>query len=262
MTTGDTVVTTERMIRYSMRIDRSHLVAFGTAVWIAGAGAPHAQIVQTPQSAPQTTVQTKESQTRIRAAEALQMLKDGNARFLARRMQLRNLPKQAEAAAAGEYPVATVLGCIDSRAAPELIFDTGIGDIFSPRIAGNVLTDDMLGNLEFASRVAGSKLIVVLGHNDCGAIKGACDRVELGHLTGALTYLDPAVREAAADGSTPSGSDPVFVDKVAHINVRMAVRRIREQSAVLRELIEQGRLMVVGAMLDVGTGKVTFLDGD
>lgn len=240
-----------------MPIRRSQVLALGTAVWLAGAGVPHAQA---PQAAPQITVQTKESQTRISAAEALQMLKDGNARFMGRQMRPRDLTKQAEAAAAGEYPVATVLGCIDSRAAPELIFDQGIGDIFAPRIAGNVVTDDMLGNLEFASHVAGSKLIVVLGHNDCGAIKGACDRVELGHLTGALTHLEPAVRAAAAAGGTPSGSDPVFVEKVAHLNVELAVRRIREESTVLRELIQAGRLMVVGAMLDVGTGKVTFLE--
>ena len=152
------------------------------------------------------------------------------------------------------------LGCIDSRVPPEIVFDQGIGDVFAPRIAGNFVNTDILGSMEFAAAAAGSKLIVVLGHTECGAVKGACDAVELGNLTQTLSNISPAiyaVRDVAGDRNSKNAA---FVDAVAHMNVRMTVKNILDRSTVLAGLVAKGDLKIVGAMHDISTGVVTFLD--
>lgn len=204
--------------------------------------------------------QTRDTQAAITPAIALQMLKDGNARFTSGGMTKRDLRKQVKVTGSGQYPFASIVGCMDSRAAPELVFDQGIGDIFSLRIAGNFANDDIIGSLEYGSRVAGAKLIVVLGHSDCGAIKGTCDGVQLGNLTGALAKIKPAVDAVPDDGAPRNSKNYAFVQKVADMNVRLAVKQIRDKSPVLREMVGKGEIAIVGAMLDVKTGKVTFDD--
>ena len=204
--------------------------------------------------------QTKDSQAAITPAIALRMLEDGNARFTSGKMFARDLRKQVAATASGQYPFASIVGCIDSRSSPELVFDQGIGDIFAARIAGNFVNDDILGSLEFASKLAGSKLILVLGHTECGAVKGACDNAQLGNLTTALAKIKPAVDAVPDDGSPRNGKNPTFVQKVADMNVKLAVEQIRKKSPVLREMEEKGEIAIVGAMLDIATGKVTFYD--
>lgn len=204
--------------------------------------------------------QTAATQADMSPAEALQALKDGNARFLSGDMLNRDFGDQVEQTASGQYPFAVVLGCIDSRVPPELVFDQGIGDIFSPRIAGNFVNTDILGSMEFATKVAGSKVIVVLGHTACGAVKGACDHVELGNLTHTLANIAPAVYAVNDVEGERNSSNTEFVNKVAHTNVKMTVANIVERSAVIRELVESGDLMVVGAMHDVSTGEVTFYE--
>lgn len=203
---------------------------------------------------------TRESQQSLTPAEALQYLKEGNERFCANLKANRNLLQQVNDTRDGQFPFAAILSCIDSRTSAELIFDQGLGDVFSVRIAGNFVNDDILGSLEFACRVAGSKLVVVLGHTNCGAIKGACDGVELGHLTTMLSKIRPAVamvKEPKDPGQRNSRNDS-FVQAVADANVTMAVRQIRERSQVLREMIDQGSIMLVGGMYDLTSGKVDF----
>ncbi len=204
--------------------------------------------------------QTKDSQAAITPTIALRMLVDGNARFTSGKMLRRDLTKQVKATASGQYPFASVVSCIDSRSSPELVFDQGIGDIFAARIAGNFVDDDILGSLEFASKLAGSKLILVLGHTECGAIKGACDDARLGNLTTTLANIKPAVDAVADDESPRSSKNAAFVQKVADANVKLAIERIRTKSAVLREMEEKGEIAIAGAMLDVGTGKVTLYE--
>jgi carbonic anhydrase len=205
---------------------------------------------------------TRESQASLTPAEARQLLKHGNARFCANLKANRNLLQQVNATRDGQWPFAVILSCIDSRTSAELIFDQGLGDIFSIRIAGNFLNEDILGSMEFACQVAGAKLVVVLGHTQCGAIKGACDGVELGHLSGLLAKIRPAV-EAVPEPHDPSSrcsANAAFVEAVAHENVRRAVDLVPQRSEVLRERLEAGAIDVVGAIYDVGTGAVSFLD--
>jgi carbonic anhydrase len=203
---------------------------------------------------------TQASQAAITPDLALQRLKDGNERFVSGDSIERNLPDQVAATGTGQFPYATVLSCIDSRAAPELVFDQGIGDIFSPRVAGNFINDDILGSMEFASKVAGSRLIVVLGHTSCGAIIGACDNVQLGYVSALVETLQPAVMAVPDDGSERTSKNAAFVDKVAHANVEITVKDIVDRSEILRDMAAKGQIKVVGAMLDVETGKVTFLE--
>ncbi|MBX2820005.1 MAG: hypothetical protein KTR29_10005 [Rhodothermaceae bacterium] len=203
---------------------------------------------------------TAEDQAEITPAEALDMLKEGNKRFVKDKMVNRDLMKQVSQTATGQYPHAVVLGCIDSRVPPELVFDQGIGDIFAPRIAGNFVNKDILGSMEFATKVAGSKLIVVLGHSSCGAVKGACDNVELGNLTHTLKNLMPAVHGVEEVIGDRNSKNAKFVEDVAHLNVKLTVNNILEQSPIMKELVDQGELMVVGAIHDVSTGRVTFMN--
>jgi carbonic anhydrase len=205
--------------------------------------------------------QTKETQAAITPQMALQMLKDGNQRFVSGTMKKRDLTKQVKATGAGQFPFAQVVSCMDSRSAPELVFDQGIGDLFSPRVAGNFANDDIIGSLEYGSGAVGAKLIVVLGHSDCGAVKGACDNVKLGDLLPAtLASLKPAIDAVPNDGSPRNSKNYAFVQRVADMNVTLAVKRIRDKSSLLRGMADKGQVKIVGAMLDVKTGMVTFVE--
>lgn len=201
---------------------------------------------------------TKTDQDQISPTDALTLLKKGNERFLTNQAVGRNLLDQVSDTQSGQYPFACVLGCIDSRVPSELVFDQGIGDIFNVRIAGNFVNTDILGSMEFACQVAGSKLIVVLGHTSCGAIKGACDRVELGNLTSLLKNFDPVLDSVAYEGDR-SSKNKEFVDRVTEKNVHDTVANIKKESTVLSTLFEAGDIDIVGAIYDVGSGKVSFL---
>jgi carbonic anhydrase len=205
---------------------------------------------------------TSESQATTTPAKALQFLKEGNKRFLHNLRVNRNLLQQANETRAGQWPFATIVSCIDSRTSAELIFDQGLGDIFSVRIAGNVINTDIMGSLEFACAVAGSKLIVVLGHSSCGAIKGACDHIEMGNLTELLSKIQPAVYQESAtvDPAKRKSSNSVFVENVADLNVRRSVRSIVSRSHILEQLIKDGKIAIIGAKHDLASGEITFFD--
>jgi carbonic anhydrase len=205
---------------------------------------------------------TPELQATITPARALELLKEGNLRFINNLRVNRNLLQQANDTRDGQWPFATILSCIDSRTSAELIFDQGLGDIFCVRIAGNVVNTDVMGSLEFACQLAGSRLIVVLGHTTCGAIKGACDHVELGNLTELLSKIQPAVYEEnqTYDPAQRNSSNGAFVENVAELNVRRSVRTILNRSYILEQLIEGGQVAIIGGKHDLASGRVTFLD--
>ncbi len=188
---------------------------------------------------------------------ALKRLQEGNARFVAGKPLNCDLRQQVRGTAQAQAPFAAVVGCIDSRVPPELVFDQHIGDIFAARVAGNVINDDILGSLEFATRLAGARLIAVLGHSECGAVKGAIDGAQLGHLTGLLARIRPSLQRLDYSG-VPSSKDKALVQRVAERNVQDAVAQL-ERAEVLRALIDQGQLRVVGAMHDVATGRIDWL---
>lgn len=209
----------------------------------------------TPESyAPGKTL-TKSVQAGISPDKALAILKDGNMRFTSGKTLHRNHSKQVRQTALGQYPFASVLACIDSRSAPEVVFDLGVGDIFSARVAGNTINEDILGSLEYASKVAGSRLIVVLGHTNCGAIKGACDDVKMGNLTSLLEKFKPAIAASKAPGER-SSKNHELVDEVTELNVKQVVENIRSRSPILKELEDQGKIKIVGALYDTSNGKV------
>jgi len=193
---------------------------------------------------------------------ALDILKEGNSRFIKNLKAQRDLLGQVNATRDGQWPFATVLSCIDSRTSAELIFDQGLGDIFSVRIAGNIVNTDILGSMEFACKVAGSKLIVVLGHTKCGAVKGACDHVEMGNLTELLSKLQPAVYSESETTNVDkrNSKNAKFVENVSTINVKRSVKNIIERSFILEQMVENGEIGVIGAMYDIETGKVDFYD--
>src|SRR5687768_4895349 len=195
----------------------------------------------------------KEMQATLTPVDALNLLKEGNKRFVSNLKMNRNLLEQVNATAEGQYPFAFILSCIDSRTSAELIFDQGLGDIFSCRIAGNILNDDILGSMEFACKIAGSKIIVVLGHTKCGAIKGACDHIEMGNLTALLTKIRPAVDDETETLENRTSSNSVFVENVAAINVKRTVKSIMERSPILKEMIESGEIGIVGGIHDITT---------
>lgn len=207
-------------------------------------------------------VHTKETQASTTPKRALELLREGNARFLSNLQVSRELLQQVNATRDGQWPFATILSCIDSRTSAELIFDQGLGDIFSIRIAGSVVNTDILGSMEFACAVAGSKLVVVLGHSNCGAVKGACDHVEMGNLTELLAKLQPAVYQERSITAVEEriGSNPTFVESVARINVLRNVRAVVERSFVLEHLVLEQKIGVVGGMHDLATGKVDFYE--
>lgn len=202
----------------------------------------------------------KETQSTTTPENALKYLREGNYRFVNNLKANRNLLQQVNETRDGQFPVATILSCIDSRTSAELVFDQGLGDIFSIRIAGNIVNDDILGSMEFACKVAGSKLVVVLGHSKCGAIKGACDNVQLGNLSTLLNKVQPSVYVERETSENRTSSNAQFVENVARIQVKRSVECIVEQSVVLRELIENGQIGLVGAMYDVENGTVEFLE--
>jgi carbonic anhydrase len=205
-------------------------------------------------------VQTKESQSAMTPEQALQELRDGNARFVAGKLIARNFPAEVKATASGQYPFAVVLSCLDSRQPIEIVFDRGIGDLFSARVADNVLNDDILGSMEFACKASGAKLIAVIGHSNCGAIKGAIDEVELGNLTGLLAKIKPAMVAVPADVQPRNSKSSSFVDQVSEANVRLVMKQIPERSPILREMLDKGEIKLVGGMYDLSTGKVQFYD--
>jgi carbonic anhydrase len=201
---------------------------------------------------------TKEQRDKLTPDEIIQQMKAGNERFRSGKPQHRDLMQEAKATAKGQYPAAIVLSCIDSRAPAELILDFGIGDIFSGRVAGNVADVDMLGSMEFACKVAGSKVLLVMGHTGCGAIKGAIDGAQLGNLTALLAKLGPAVEATHYTGERSAKNYP-FVDAVARKNVSLTIANIREKSPVLRELESSGSIKIAGSMYNLETGIVEFL---
>jgi carbonic anhydrase len=207
-------------------------------------------------------VHTSETQSSTTPALALQFLKEGNERFVQNLRANRNLLQQANETRVGQWPFAIIVSCIDSRTSAELIFDQGLGDIFSVRIAGNIVNTDIMGSLEYACAVAGSKLIVVLGHTGCGAIKGACDHVELGNLTELLSKIQPAVYEESQTGDPTkrNSSNAAFVENVADLNVRRSVRTIVGRSFILEQLIRDGKIAIIGAKHELSSGTVTFFD--
>lgn len=205
---------------------------------------------------------TKETQATMTPKKALQYLKEGNQRFQNNLKANRNLLEQVNDTSEGQFPFATILSCIDSRVSAELVFDQGLGDIFSVRIAGNFVNEDILGSMEFACKLAGTKLLVVLGHTSCGAVKGACDHARLGNLTALINKIEPAV-EAVTEPSEENlrnSKNLEFVDKVAEKNVHLTLDNIRLKSPVLKEMEENGEIKVVGAMYDVSNGEVVFYE--
>ena len=201
---------------------------------------------------------TKEMQAAITPSMALNLLNEGNKRFVNNLKVNHNLLQQANETSDGQHPFAVMLSCIDSRTSAELIFDQGLGDIFSVRIAGNIINEDILGSMEFACKVAGSKIIVVLGHTKCGAVKGACDHIEMGNLTALLTKIRPAVDEETLTKENRNSNNSVFVENVSTINVKRTVKSIMQRSTILKEMIESGQIGIVGGTHDISTGEVTF----
>lgn len=204
---------------------------------------------------------TKITQAAITPNKAIELLKEGNQRFVASNMANRDLLDQVNDTASGQYPFATILSCIDSRVSAELIFDQGVGDIFSARVAGNIVNEDLLGSIEFACKLAGTKVLVILGHTACGAVKGACDGAKLGNLTILLDKIMPAVNAISqpSDPGQRNSKNIDFVNDVAVKNVHMTIENTRNMSPVLKEMEDNGEIKIVGAMYDINNGKVTFL---
>lgn len=204
--------------------------------------------------------QTKETQHELSPQKALRILKEGNGRFVNNLKANRNLLQQVNETSTGQFPFATILSCIDSRTSAELIFDQGLGDIFSIRIAGNILNEDILGSMEFATKVVGTKIIVVLGHTKCGAIVGACNHVEMGNLTTLLNKIQPAIFNEKETKENRTGSNEKFVNNVTSLNVTLTIERIRRESPIVAELEQEGKIIIVGGLYDVETGKVVFFE--
>jgi carbonic anhydrase len=203
---------------------------------------------------------TREAQAAITPAKALEMLKQGNKRFVSSKLQKRDILAQVKQTSKGQFPFAALVSCLDSRIPPELVFDQGIGDIFVASVAGNFVNDDILGSLEFATKLAGSKLIVVMGHTDCGAVQGACDKAQLGLLTATLANINPAVNAVQGDYTPRTSTNDKFVQAVTEMNVKLTKQKLRDRSVVLQEMIDKGGIGLVGAMYDVSTGNVTFYE--
>lgn len=202
----------------------------------------------------------QEAQQALTPDQAIDILKSGNERFVSGESYDRDLIDQQKDTAGGQFPFAVVLSCLDSRSAPEVVFDQGVGDLFVGRVAGNVVDTNLLGSFEFATAAAGSKLIVVMGHTACGAVKGACDGVEVGNLTALLDEIEPAIDAVQTPAGTDrSSANTEFVNQVVHTNVRMQVNELLRRSDVIRGMVEAGEVKVVGAVHDLATGEVTFL---
>ena len=200
--------------------------------------------------------QTKEIQENLTPKCAHDILVEGNKRFAQNLKAQRNLQEQVLVTSKGQYPFAVVLSCIDSRAPAELVFDQGIGDIFSVRVAGNIVNEDILGSMEYACKVAGSKIVVVMGHTKCGAVTAACNHVELGNITALLSKIKPVVEAVDTDSSEMHDDK---IEEVAELNVELSITRILQESPILAEMAEKGEIEIVGAMYDVSTGLVKFM---
>jgi carbonic anhydrase len=203
---------------------------------------------------------TKEMQNAISPSKALDLLKEGNRRFVNNLKINRNLLQQANETSDGQHPFAVILSCIDSRTSAELIFDQGLGDVFSVRIAGNIVNEDILGSMEFGCKVAGAKIIVVLGHTKCGAIKGACDNVELGNLTSLISKIKPAVDQETVTSNNRTSSNASFVENVAELNVSLSVKNILLKSPIIAEMVKNDQIGIVGGVHDLSTGEVKFFE--
>jgi len=231
---------------------KSRLLALAVTLALCGLGAGQADA--------EDAALTKAAQAAITPAKALEMLKQGNERFVGGDSVDRNLLAQVKQTSEGQFPFAAIVSCLDSRIPPEMVFDQGIGDIFVARVAGNFVNDDILGSLEFATRLAGSKLIVVMGHTECGAVKGACDAAQLGLLTSTLANINPAVEAVQGNYTPRSSKNAKFVQAVTEMNVQLTMQKLRARSVVLREMIDKNEIGLVGAMYDVSSGKVTFYE--
>lgn len=201
---------------------------------------------------------TKKDQESITPDMAFNLLIEGNARFMNNLKANRNLLQQANETSDGQHPFAIILSCIDSRTSAEIIFDQGLGDIFSVRIAGNIINEDILGSMEFACKVAGAKIIVILGHSKCGAIKGACDHVEMGNLTALLSKIRPAIDDETTTTEFRNSSNEEFVEKVTVINVKRVMHAIAERSSILKEMADNKQIKIIGGMHNLQTGQVNF----
>jgi len=203
---------------------------------------------------------TKETRNELTPELALGLLKEGNERFVNNIKAHRNLLQQVNETSAGQFPFAAILSCIDSRTSAELIFDQGLGDILSIRIAGNILNDDILGSMELACKIAGSKLIVVLGHTNCGAIIGACNNIVLGNITGLLNKIKPAIEQEIETITDRTENNQVFLRNVTVNNVFLTVEKVKEQSSILRDMEQNHELKIIGGLYDVDTGQVIFFE--
>jgi len=232
---------------------RRGFVRTAVGAWVLASTAPSSGQVETISSS-----LTKEDRDRMTPDQVIAEMKKGNERFRAGKMVPRDYLAQKRSSASGQFPAAVVLGCVDSRAPAELLFDVGIGDTFNARIAGNVVNDDLLGSMEFACAVAGAKAVVVFGHTACGAVKGAIDDVEMGNLTGLLARIKPAISATTFDGEK-SSKNAAYVDAVARTNVVVALDNVRRRSPILADLEKKGSIRVAGAMYDLATGKVEFI---
>ncbi len=203
---------------------------------------------------------SKNDQHNITPDQAIDLLHKGNQRFIQNLRFNRNLLQQVNETADGQYPFATILSCIDSRTPAELLFDQGLGDIFSIRIAGNIVNDDIIGSLEFACKAAGSKLIVVLGHTNCGAIKGACDEAQLGYLTQLLEKIKPAIQQENTFKEHRNGNNLAYVNEVAKINIKNSIQHILNKSSIIKNLIAQRTIKIIGGLYDISSGEVMFFE--
>jgi carbonic anhydrase len=201
---------------------------------------------------------TKQDQDAITPEKAFDLLKEGNLRFINNLKANRNLLQQANETSDGQHPFAIVLSCIDSRTSAEIIFDQGLGDIFSVRVAGNIINEDILGSMEFACKVAGAKIIVILGHSNCGAVKGACDHVEMGNLTALLSKIRPAIDDETTVKQERNASNEDFVEKVTIINVKRVMTGVVERSPILKEMVKSNEIKIIGGMHNLMTGEVQF----
>jgi len=232
-----------------MNVNKVRVIALVITVLITTIGAVHAD---------SSTAMTSKVQAAITPDKAIEMLKQGNERFINGNAVKREMLAQVKQTSKGQFPFAAVVSCLDSRIPPEIVFDQGIGDLFVARVAGNFVNDDILGSLEFATKLAGAKLIVVMGHTECGAVKGACDGAQLGLLTATLANINPAVEAVKGDYTPRSSKNTKFVQSVTEVNVQLTMQKLRERSVVLREMLDKGEIAMVGAMYDVSTGEVVF----
>nr|WP_226905637.1 carbonic anhydrase family protein [Legionella antarctica] len=222
-------------------------------------GLAHAEPVE-PKPLGKTVTQAKQQE--MSPKQALQRLKDGNQRFLTHKQISRDYLQQAYSSAYGQFPFAVVLNCMDSRSVPELFFDQGLADLFTLRVAGNVLNDDILGSMEFAVKAAGSRLIVVLAHTSCGAVAGACDGVKFGHLTDVLDKIQPAVQSTMKDEDSKNCTDPKLVNAIAKANALNMAREIQAKSPILKEFLQSKQVGIIAGLHDIKTGQVTFFEDE